>query len=92
MTLKETIITDGLTEDLPSLGDRILLERKLDDTFGDTYFGFTFRKILHGISDHNVYPASQISLLKRLISFRRNASRAPSRGAHLKHILIILSI
>lgn len=28
MTQQETIITDGLTDDLPSLGDRILLEWK----------------------------------------------------------------
>jgi hypothetical protein len=41
------------------------LERKLGATFGETYFGFTFRKMLHGISDHNVYHAGQISLLKR---------------------------
>lgn len=41
------------------------LERKLDATFGETYFGFTFRKMLHGISDHNVYHAGQVSLLKR---------------------------
>lgn len=44
------------------LGD---LERKLEATFGETFFGFTFRKMLHGISDHNVYHAGQISLLKR---------------------------
>jgi uncharacterized damage-inducible protein DinB len=41
------------------------LERKLDAQFGETFFGFTFRKMLHGISDHNVYHAGQISLLKR---------------------------
>jgi hypothetical protein len=41
------------------------LERKLDATFGETYFGFTFRKMLHGICDHNIYHAGQISLLKR---------------------------
>jgi len=41
------------------------LERKLGATFGETYFGFTFRKMLHGISDHNVYHAGQVSLLKR---------------------------
>jgi uncharacterized damage-inducible protein DinB len=41
------------------------LERNLDAQFGETYFGFTFRKMLHGISDHNVYHAGQISLLKR---------------------------
>jgi uncharacterized damage-inducible protein DinB len=41
------------------------LERKLDAQFGETYFGFTFRKMLHGICDHNVYHAGQISLLKR---------------------------
>ena len=40
------------------------LERKLDATFGETFFDFTFRKMLHGISDHNVYHAGQISLLK----------------------------
>ena len=41
------------------------LERTLEATFGETYFGFTFRKMLHGICDHNVYHAGQISLLKR---------------------------
>ena len=41
------------------------LERKLEATFGETFFGFTFRKMLHGISDHNIYHAGQISLLKR---------------------------
>jgi hypothetical protein len=40
------------------------LEEKLEATFGETFFGFTFRKMLHGISDHNVYHAGQISLLK----------------------------
>ncbi len=40
------------------------LKRKLEATFGETYFGFTFRKMLHGSSDHNVYHAGQISLLK----------------------------
>jgi len=39
------------------------LEKKLDATWGETYFDFTFRKMLHGISDHNVYHAGQISLL-----------------------------
>jgi uncharacterized damage-inducible protein DinB len=41
------------------------LERKLEAHWGETFFGFTFRKMLHGISDHNVYHAGQISLLKR---------------------------
>jgi hypothetical protein len=41
------------------------LEKALEATFGETNFGFTFRKMLHGISDHNVYHAGQISLLKR---------------------------
>ena len=40
------------------------LERKLEATFGETFFGFTFRKMLHGISDHNLYHAGQVSLLK----------------------------
>ncbi len=40
------------------------LEKKLDAIWGETYFDFTFRKMLHGISDHNVYHAGQISLLK----------------------------
>ena len=40
------------------------LERKLEATFGESFFGFTFRKMLHGICDHNVYHAGQISLLK----------------------------
>ena len=40
------------------------LEKRLDATFGETYFDFTFRKMLHGISDHNVYHAGQISILK----------------------------
>ncbi len=40
------------------------LEKALEATFGETHFGFTFRKMLHGISDHNVYHAGQISLLK----------------------------
>ena len=42
------------------------LERKLDAKWGETYFGFSFRKMLHGISDHNVYHAGQISLLKNM--------------------------
>ena len=40
------------------------LEKKLDATWGETYFDFTFRKMLHGICDHNVYHAGQISLLR----------------------------
>ena len=44
------------------LGD---LERKLEAHWGETFFGFTFRKMLHGISDHNVYHAGQVSLLKK---------------------------
>jgi uncharacterized damage-inducible protein DinB len=40
------------------------LQKKLDTTWGKTYFDFTFRKMLHGISDHNVYHAGQISILK----------------------------
>jgi uncharacterized damage-inducible protein DinB len=40
------------------------LDRKLEATFGETFFGFTFRKMLHGICDLNVYHTGQISLLK----------------------------
>ena len=40
------------------------LEKRLDATFGETYFDFTFRKMSHGISDHNVYHTGQISILK----------------------------
>jgi uncharacterized damage-inducible protein DinB len=40
------------------------LEKKIGSYFGDNYFEFTYRKMLHGISDHNTYHAGQISLLK----------------------------
>ena len=41
------------------------LERTLGSHFGGNYFEFTYRKMLHGVSDHNVYHAGQISILKK---------------------------
>jgi uncharacterized damage-inducible protein DinB len=43
-------------------------EKSLDDRtacfFHGRYFSFTYRKMLNGIADHNIYHAGQISLLK----------------------------
>ena len=53
-----------LTEAIETLeeGD---LEKILGSHFGNRYFEFTYRKMSHGISDHNTYHAGQISLLKK---------------------------
>jgi hypothetical protein len=42
-----------------------VLDERLGSYFGASYFEFTYRKMLHGISDHNTYHAGQISLLKK---------------------------
>jgi uncharacterized damage-inducible protein DinB len=41
------------------------LEERIRSKFGARYFEFTYRKMLHGISDHNTYHAGQISLLSQ---------------------------
>lgn len=41
------------------------MEKRLGSHFGARYFEFTYRKMLHGISDHNLYHAGQVSLLKK---------------------------
>ena len=33
--------------------------------FGKNFFQFTYRKMLHGVADHNIYHAGQVSILKR---------------------------
>ena len=40
------------------------LDESTGGVFHGRFFEFTFRKMLHGIYDHNVYHAGQVSLLK----------------------------
>ena len=55
---------EGLARSIESL-DPVNLENTNGSHFGENYYSFTYRKMLHGISDHNVYHAGQISMLKR---------------------------
>jgi uncharacterized damage-inducible protein DinB len=45
--------------------DESILENTVGAYFGEHYVSFTFRKMLHGIADHNTYHAGQISILKK---------------------------
>jgi len=55
---------DDLAVSIKNLNDS-QLEKTTGSYFGGRYFSFTYRKMLHGISDHNTYHAGQISILKR---------------------------
>ncbi len=55
---------EGLARSIGSL-DPADLENTIGSHFGESYHSFTYRKMLHGISDHNLYHAGQISILKR---------------------------
>lgn len=41
------------------------LDGKVGTQFGENFFEFTNRKMLHGVADHNIYHAGQVSILKR---------------------------
>ena len=41
------------------------LEELVGAQFGDNFFQFSYRKMLHGVADHNIYHAGQVSILKR---------------------------
>ena len=57
-------VYEGLARSIVSL-DPADLENTIGSHFGENYHLFTYRKTLHGISDHNLYHAGQISILKR---------------------------
>lgn len=40
------------------------LDNIVSSQFGDNLFRFSWRKMLHGVADHNIYHAGQISILK----------------------------
>lgn len=46
--------------------DEKSLENRTACFFHGRYFSFTYRKMLNGIADHNIYHAGQISLLKNV--------------------------
>jgi hypothetical protein len=41
------------------------LDAMVGAQFGENFFQFSNRKMLHGVADHNIYHAGQISILKR---------------------------
>lgn len=41
------------------------LDGMISTQFGENFFQFTNRKMLHGVADHNIYHAGQVSILKR---------------------------
>jgi len=41
------------------------LDAMVGAQFGENFFQFSNRKMLHGIADHNIYHAGQVSILKR---------------------------
>ena len=41
------------------------LDEMVGAQFGESFFQFSFRKMLHGVADHNIYHAGQVSILKR---------------------------
>jgi len=41
------------------------LDTMVGAQFGENFFQFSNRKMLHGIADHNIYHAGQVSILKR---------------------------
>jgi uncharacterized damage-inducible protein DinB len=57
-------VYDDLVGSVEDLVDSRLKE-KVGSYFGERYFEFTYRKMLHGISDHNLYHAGQISIMKK---------------------------
>jgi len=40
------------------------LDTIVSSQFGDNFFRFSYRKMLHGVADHNIYHAGQVSILK----------------------------
>ncbi len=54
----------GLARSIESLNPADL-ENTIGSHFGESYHSFTYSKMLHGISDHNLYHAGQISILKK---------------------------
>lgn len=57
-------VYDDLCDSVDSL-ESSSLGKKVGSQFGGRYFEFTNRKMLHGVSDHNIYHAGQISILKK---------------------------
>jgi uncharacterized damage-inducible protein DinB len=45
--------------------NKSLLTREIHSSFQGKFFTYTYRKMLHGISDHNTYHAGQIALLRK---------------------------
>ena len=41
------------------------LDAMVGAQFGENFFQFSNRKMLHGVADHNIYHAGQVSILKR---------------------------
>ncbi len=41
------------------------LDAMVGAQFGENFFQFSNRKMLHGIADHNIYHAGQVSILKK---------------------------
>ena len=41
------------------------LDARVGAQFGENFFQFSNRKMLHGVADHNIYHAGQVSILKR---------------------------
>jgi uncharacterized damage-inducible protein DinB len=41
------------------------VNERISSFFKGQYFSFTFRKMLNGVADHNIYHAGQISMLKK---------------------------
>ncbi|MBA7622335.1 hypothetical protein ES703_29711 [subsurface metagenome] len=41
------------------------LDAMVGAQFGENFFQFSHRKMLHGVADHNIYHAGQVSILKR---------------------------
>ena len=44
--------------------DKSLLERVIESSWGGRRYTYTCREMLHGVSDHNVYHAGQIAILR----------------------------
>jgi uncharacterized damage-inducible protein DinB len=55
---------ERLRESIAGL-DKGDLDRMVGAQFGESFFQFSFRKMLHGVADHNIYHAGQVSILKR---------------------------
>lgn len=53
----------SLTNSVKQL-DESTLNDEIQSSFHGDIFTYTYRKLLHGIADHNIYHAGQISLIK----------------------------